>query len=682
MNAYHASARTEREKGEYFKRLVRVFLENDDTQKQYYSVVVPFAEWAASHGWSSADTGIDLVATLADSSGFAAIQCKFYAPDHSIQKRDIDKFISMASNELFTRLIIVDTTRKDFGRNAKSTLDKLSKDWNRIGINELEASRIDWSRFVHTGKVGLAPKKTIRDHQREALAAVEDGLGKADRGKLIMACGTGKTFTALRIAETLAGTGKHVLFMVPSLALMSQTVREWKNDCQEDFTAFSACSDAKVGRRVDPDSLDLNVHDLAFPATTDPEKIAKQVSDARSERMTVVFSTYHSIDVLTRAQQQFGLPEFDLAICDEAHRTTGVTLKGEDDSNFVRIHSNDYVAAKKRLYMTATPRIFAEAAKRKADDHGAELASMDDATKFGEDLFHRGFGWAVENELLTDYKVVVLAVDEGLISQTIQNRLKDGPELTLDDTTKIIGCYKALTKSDLAADLEFDPRPMKRALAFCRTIKKSEIIEDEFTQVVEEYTRSELVNNAAQLQTEIRRIDGSCNASTREGMLNWLKEDADDNACRILTNARVLSEGVDVPALDAIMFMHPRKSQIDGLAHFQIAYPGQEINKEDLFYFIYGLLHSPEYRERFKNNLAKQIPRIPAVKSFDVFAVFRGVWFIFLGQAAATRQALQSRKSARRLFSRQHLTANRALAPALDQRHPDGGTPRPVPCLP
>ena len=202
-----------------------------------------------------------------------------------------------------------------------------------------------------------------------------------------MACGTGKTFTALQIAETLAGTEKHVLFMVPSLALMSQTVREWKNDCQEDFTAFSACSDAKVGRRVDPDSLDLNVHDLAFPATTDPEKIAKQVNDARSERMTVVFSTYHSIDVLTRAQQQFGLPEFDLVICDEAHRTTGVTLKDEDDSNFVRIHSNDYVAAKKRLYMTATPRIFAEAAKRKADDHGAELASMDDATKFGVKTF-------------------------------------------------------------------------------------------------------------------------------------------------------------------------------------------------------------------------------------------------------------------------------------------------------
>ncbi|EBA14409.1 hypothetical protein RSK20926_02032 [Roseobacter sp. SK209-2-6] len=563
LNTYRQAARTEREKGDYFEKLVRVFLENDDTQKQFYSKVITFADWAGAQGWSNADTGIDLVATLADGSGYAAIQCKFYAPDHSIQKPDIDSFISAASNDLFTRLVIADTTHKEFGRNAKETLDKLSKEWNRIGINELEASRIDWSQFVRTGTISLAAKKTLRDHQRDALNAVASGFETADRGKLIMACGTGKTFTGLRIAETLAGQGKRVLFMVPSLALMSQTVREWKNDCQEEFTAFSACSDTKVGRRADADSLDLNVHDLAFPATTDPEKIARQVTDAPADQMTVVFSTYHSIDVLTRAQKQHGLPEFDLVICDEAHRTTGVTLKDEDDSNFVRIHDNEFVAAKKRLYMTATPRIFADTAKRKADDHDAKLASMDDEEKFGKDLFHRGFGWAVENELLTDYKVVVLAVDEGLISQTIQNRLKDGPELTLDDATKIIGCYKALTKTDLAADLEFDPRPMKRALAFCQSIKKSTIIEEEFTQVVDEYIGNELIDDNRHLHTEVRHVDGTFNASTRDEMLNWLKADAGDDTCRILTNAKVLSEGVDVPALDAIMFMHPRKSQID-----------------------------------------------------------------------------------------------------------------------
>ncbi|MFW2588136.1 DEAD/DEAH box helicase [Sagittula sp. SSi028] len=563
LEEYRASARTEREKGDYFERLIRVFMENDDTQRQYYSKVEPFADWAASRGWSNTDTGIDLVGTLSDGSGFAAIQCKFYAPNQTIQKPDIDSFISASSNDLFTRLVIADTTHKELGRNTQETLDKLSKEWNRISVAELEASRIDWSQFIRSGTVSLAPKKQLRDHQRDALREVQTGLETADRGKLIMACGTGKTFTGLRIAETLAGPGKRVLFMVPSLALMSQTVREWKNDSENPFTAFSACSDTKVGRRADADSLDLNVHDLAFPATTDPEKLARQVLSAPSDQMTVVFSTYHSIDVLTRAQKNHDLPEFDLVICDEAHRTTGVTLKDEDDSTFVRIHDNAYVAAKKRLYMTATPRIFADTAKRKADDYDARLASMDDEDKFGKDLFHRGFGWAVENQLLTDYKVVVLAVDEGLVSQTIQNRLKDGPELTLDDATKIIGCYKALTKSDLAKDLEFDPRPMKRALAFCQSIKKSEIIEDEFTQVVDEYVGNDLIDDDRHLSTEVRHIDGSYNASSREELLNWLKADAGDNTCRILTNAKVLSEGVDVPALDAIMFMHPRKSQID-----------------------------------------------------------------------------------------------------------------------
>ncbi|QLF72073.1 DEAD/DEAH box helicase (plasmid) [Peteryoungia desertarenae] len=563
LESYRSAARSEREKGDYFERLIRVFLENDDIQKQYYSEVLPFGEWAKANGWKGNDTGIDLVARLADGSGYAAIQCKFYAPTQSIQKPDIDSFISASSNDVFTRLIIADTTQKEFGRNAIETLDKLSKDWNRIGIAELEASRIDWSQFIRTGNVSLAPKKQLRDHQSDALRAVVEGLQIADRGKMIMACGTGKTFTGLRIAEAIAGRGKRVLFMVPSLALMSQTVREWKNDCQEEFTAFSACSDAKVGRNADADSLDLNVHDLAFPATTDSEKIARQVLDASSDKMTVVFSTYHSIDVLSRAQRNHGLPEFDLVVCDEAHRTTGVTLKDEDDSAFVRIHSNAHVAAKKRLYMTATPRIFGDAAKRKADDHDAELASMDDETKFGKDLFHRGFGWAVENDLLTDYKVIVLAVDEGLISTTIQNRLKNGPELTLDDATKIIGCYKALTKADLAADVEFDPRPMRRALAFCQSIAKSKIIEDEFAKVVEEYTANEQIDDARNLDVEVEHVDGSFNANQRETLLNWLKADAGDNTCRILTNAKVLSEGVDVPALDAIMFMHPRKSQID-----------------------------------------------------------------------------------------------------------------------
>ena len=557
LAAYSAEARSEREKGDYFERLVRVFLEHDETQKQVYSAVQPFGDWAKAQGWSSTDTGIDLVATLADGSGYAAIQCKFHAVGHSIQKPDLDSFIAAASNDLFSRLVIVDTTQKDFGPNALNTLYNLSKDWNRIGLADLEASRINWSLFVRTGSVSLAPKKEIRDHQRDALQSVIEGLRQADRGKMIMACGTGKTFTALRIAETMVGPGGVVLYMVPSLALMSQTVRGWTNDAQSELSAFAACSDAKVGRRSDPDSLDLNRHDLAFPATTDPARLAKAVHGSVPDRMTVVFSTYHSIDVVSRAQKDHGLPAFDLVICDEAHRTTGVTLKDEDDSAFVRIHSDDHVVAKKRLYMTATPRIFGDAAKRKADDHDAELASMDDMSRFGEDLFHRGFGWAVQNDLLTDYKVVVLAVDEGLISATVQNRLREGHELKLDDATRIIGCYKALN-ARAAADYQ---RPMKRALAFCESIDKSKIIENETVLVVKEYFASDLIDDTPHLEPEVRHVDGSFNVGAREELLSWLEDDVD--ACRILTNARVLSEGVDVPALDAIMFMHPRKSQID-----------------------------------------------------------------------------------------------------------------------
>ena len=532
-------------------------------QRQTYSKVWSYTDWAQEHNWHGNDTGIDLVAEMADGTGLAAIQCKFYSLGHTIQKTDIDTFISAASNDIFRRLVIVDTTNTEFGRNANVTLNTISKEWNRIQLSHIAESPIDWRQFFRTGDLILSPKKELRDHQKDALNAVVGGLQKADRGKLIMACGTGKTFTGLKIAETIAGKGKCVLFMVPSLALMSQTVTEWKNDCETDFTAFSACSDVQVGKRRDADSLDLNIHDLAFPATTDPARLAQQVLKAADDKMTVVFSTYHSIDVLTRAQRDHGLPEFDLVICDEAHRTTGVTLKDEDDSNFVRIHDNAYVKATKRLYMTATPRVFGDGAKRKADDHDAELASMDDVEKFGEDLFHRGFGWAVQNNLLSDYKVVVLAVDMGLVSDTIQNRLKDGPELSLDDATKIIGCYKALTKQNLAADLNFDPEPMRRALAFCQTIDKSKVIEAEFAKVVEEYTQSDPINSTRHLTTEVRHIDGGDNATKRKDRLDWLKEETPPNTCRILTNAKVLSEGVDVPALDAIMFMHPRKSQID-----------------------------------------------------------------------------------------------------------------------
>jgi len=559
-------SRSEFEKGAYFERLVKVYLENDALQRQYYDKVWHFADWAKEQGLPAKDTGIDLVARHADGSGYCAIQCKFYSSDHRIQKPDIDSFVAAASSKEFVSLVLVDTTLHDLSPNAQAVFDNLDRDYHRIALSDLEKSQIDWATYLREERVALLKPKILRPHQEEALEAVREGLQEADRGKLIMACGTGKTFTALKIAEELAGAGKLVLFMVPSLALMSQSVREWKNDCAEDFLAFSVCSDVKVGKRqASNDVIRFTVHDLAFPATTDAGKVAEQIAQADREKMVVVFSTYQSIQAISDAQKLHGLPEFDLIICDEAHRTTGATLAGEDESNFVRIHSNDHVAGKKRLYMTATPKVFGDNAKSRAKIHAVELASMDDEEKFGKELFYRGFSWAVEKNLLSDYKVIVLAVDEGLVSDNLQNRLAEGSELRLDDATKIVGCYKALTKQNLIGENSDNPKPMKRALAFCKNIAVSKMIRDEFTQVVEEFTASETDDDTTRpaLHVETRHVDGTFNAKEREECLDWLKAETDPDVCRILTNARCLSEGVDVPALDAIMFLHPRNSQID-----------------------------------------------------------------------------------------------------------------------
>jgi len=567
---YRASAKTEREKGSYFERLAVAFLKNDPGMANEYEDAWLFSEWAKAEGLDGRDTGIDAVAKLRGADGFCAIQCKFYAEGHRIQKADIDSFFTASGKRHFARRLIIDTTDAPWSGNAEAALDGQSIETTRLGLDRLEASPIDWSAYFLRDEVRVSAKKQMRQHQADALAAVREGLAEADRGKVIMACGTGKTFTALKIAEHSVGKGGRVLFLVPSLALMSQTIREWTIDSETPLRSFAACSDVQVGkRRKDAsDVAEVDLHDLDYPATTNAANFARRAAQPDAERMTVVFSTYQSIQVISDAQQRHGLPEFDLIVCDEAHRTTGATLAGEDESNFVKIHNQSFIAGRKRIYMTATPRVFGEAVKAKASEASAELASMDDEALYGKTLFVRGFGWAVENKLLTDYKVLVLAVDEGMVSTGVQNRLADGgSELKLDDATKIIGCYKALTKAGLKNELLIDPDPMRRALAFCKDINSSKMVRSEFAVVVSEYLASdegkEVFGDAQPLDCELHHVDGTMGAKERNWHLDWLKEDHGSHACRILTNARCLSEGVDVPALDAILFMHPRKSQID-----------------------------------------------------------------------------------------------------------------------
>ncbi|WP_035451554.1 DEAD/DEAH box helicase [Bartonella birtlesii] len=572
LQSYRDHTEGARDRGTSFEKFVIAYLTQDPLQCQEYEKVQTYRDWAREHGWDGTDIGIDLVAKIRDEEGYAAIQCKFYSANHQIKKEDIDSFIAASGKAPFTRRILIDSTEGNWSNNADLTCEGQRIRIQRINLFDLENSQIDWASFESKGEATLKKKelKKLLDHQQEALKAVCESLQEADRGKLIMACGTGKTFTSLKIAETLAGQGKRVLFLVPSLSLMSQTIREWTTDTEIPLRSFAVCSDTQVGKRrkAQDDAAELDISDLALPATTDAQKLGEKANKTSPDAMTVVFATYHSIQVISDAQKRYALPEFDLIICDEAHRTTGAVLgTDKSESEFIKVHDNSIIRGKKRLYMTATPRIFSDNAKKQANEIDAVLASMDDEELYGKILYSYSFSHAVKNGLLTPYKIIVLGVDEGEVSKSIQHLMTDeNYELILDDRTKIVGCYQALTKMDLKIDLGDDTRPMHRALAFCRDIKTSERIRDTFN---DEEVKKDLLDlhenhkNIPPLNCQADHINGKSGAKDRTIKLDWLKEDAGENVCRILTNVRCLSEGVDVPSLDAVMFLHPRKSQVD-----------------------------------------------------------------------------------------------------------------------
>ena len=578
---FRAAAVSEREKGTYFEELFVQYLRNEPTYRDLYSDVWTYADWATTQGLDKKDTGIDLVAKTQGTNEFHAIQCKFYAEGHRVVKADIDSFFTASGKKIFSRRVIV-TTTSNWSDNAEVALFDQHPPVTKIDLNDLENSQIDWAQYnPDKNKANAAPvlkqKKQLRDHQKTALAAVQTGLQEAPRGKLIMACGTGKTFTALKIAESLAGKGKRVLFLVPSLSLLSQTLTEWTQESDTLLHSFAVCSDSDVGkkRKTDDDTVQTFVHELRYPATTEPKRLAQEMQARHdASHMSVVFSTYHSIQVISDAQHQHGLADFDLIICDEAHRTTGATFGDEDESAFVKVHDAEFLRAAKRLYMTATPRIYGEQAKAKADKEDVALCSMDDEKLYGKELYVISFSESVKRGLLCDYKVIVLAVEESHINRRLQLLLKDeNNTLKVDDAAKIVGCWKALAKVGTQEELIGDTDPMRKAVAFCQVIEaskggkvhkiSSKQIAGMFQRVVETYQESEDVEDGARLICEAEHVDGGMNATEKETKLNWLKAETPANTCRILSNVRCLSEGVDVPALDAVLFLTPRNSQVD-----------------------------------------------------------------------------------------------------------------------
>ena len=577
LNTFRTTAASEREKGTYFEELIVCYLRNEATYRDLYSDVWTYGDWAALEGLDKRDAGIDLVAKTAGTAEYHAIQCKLYATDYKLQKKDIDSFFTASGKKPFTHRIIVSTCLH-WSEHAEEALRDQQPPVSKIDLNDLENSQIDWAQYQpKVAAPVIKPKKQLREHQKNALAAALQGFQTVNRGKLIMACGTGKTFTSLKIAEAQAGAGKRVLFLVPSLSLLSQTLTEWTQESATPLHSFAVCSDSDVGkkRKKEDDMVQTFTHELRYPATTEPARLAAEMSKRHdAEHMSVVFSTYHSINVISRAQKEHGLPPFDLVVCDEAHRTTGATFGDEDESNFVKVHDAGFLQAVKRLYMTATPRIYGETAKASADKDNVALCSMDDEALYGPELFVITFSEAVKRGLLVDYKVIVLAVEERHVNRRLQQLLASPDnDLKMDDAAKIVGCWKALAKQGLEDELNGDSAAMKRAVAFCQVIEvnkgakthkvSSKNIANMFQAVVEAYQASEEDETVAQLACEAAHVDGSMNASEKEAKLSWLKAEPPADTCRILSNVRCLSEGVDVPALDAVLFLTPRNSQVD-----------------------------------------------------------------------------------------------------------------------
>lgn len=582
LTQYREVSQTEREKGTYFEELICTYLRYEATYSDLYSDVWMFNDWANQHpefNISAKDTGIDLVALTRGSNEYHAIQCKCYAEDYRLQKSDIDSFFTASGQKPFAHRVIVTTTNL-WSENAEASLFNQQPAVTKIDLHDLESSQIEWEKYQPNQEPILRPKFDPREHQKTAIKVVTVGLTTADRGKLIMACGTGKTFTSLKIAEQLAGKGKRVLFLVPSLSLLSQTLTEWTQQSKTPLHSFAVCSDSHVGkkRKKDDDVVQTFAHELRYPATTKADKLAKEITKRHDDsHMSVVYSTYHSIDVISKAQQQHDLADFDLIICDEAHRTTGSKFTDDSESNFVKVHDADFIKADKRLYMTATPRIFGDAAKIKEEQGEVALFSMDNEKHYGKTLHTINFSEAVSRNLLCDYKVIVLTVDAKHISSRLQGLLADeNNSLKVDDAAKIVGCWKALSKQSVQDDFEDDSNHMQRAVAFCQVIEpsgekarthkvSSKQISSMFQEVIEAYQEAEedQDNQHATLHCEASHIDGSMNASAKEKQINWLKAEPAEDTCKILSNVRCLSEGVDVPALDAVLFLTPRNSQVD-----------------------------------------------------------------------------------------------------------------------
>ena len=558
-------AETQRDRGTYFEYLARAYFQNEPTYQNEFKNVWLLADVPEEFGIPKVDLGVDLAAEKYTGE-LVAIQAKFY--NHTIQKSNIDSFLGELGKDYYESGIIVASTDK-WGKNAEKALADRS-DVIRIGLSDLRNSQIDWSKFSFESPevVTVKAKKKLRYYQESAIQSALNHFRENDRGQLIMAPGTGKTFTSLKIAEAMAREASKeqytILYLVPSIQLLTQTLRGWNNDTEMTMSSMAVTSDRNASRgsvKQDESNIAIKASDIGYPATTSSKKVVENYLELMTrpkKELLVVFGTYQSIEVLGKAQKD-GFPEFDLIIADEAHRTTGAKALGDEASSFTKVHSNLNVKGTKRLYQTATPKLYGSDAKKKAEENSIVISSMDDETLYGSVFYRLGFGDAISHDILTDYKLMVLAVDETVVQKDMQKSLADSENgLNIDDVGRIIGVWNGMIKRESFSD-KVSGEPMQRAIAFSRTIEDSKRLSQQFENVVNDY-----LNSDEGYSVNVRHVDGSMNALEKNEALDWLaSDDLPEDSARILSNVRFLTEGIDVPNLDAIIFLSPRKSQVD-----------------------------------------------------------------------------------------------------------------------
>ena len=446
-----------------FEWLCKWFLENAPRYRGQFERIWLWSDWPDRWG---TDAGIDIVAQTRTGELWA-IQAKADHPDRAITKREIDSFLSESNRSQFAYRLLMATT-DDIGATARRTLHGQEKTVGLVLRGHFLAEEVRWPVQIGATAAKL-PRWKARPHQATAIKAVVNGFRAYDRGRLIMACGTGKTLTALWIAEKLQSSV--TLILAPSLSLVQQNLAEWGRHSTADFDTLVVCSDESVVQR-DKDTAVQSTADLGVKVTTDPTEIRKFLSERRN-RPGVVFATYQSSDRIATAQAGIANP-FDLAICDEAHR-----LAGNAEGLFATVLDGKKIKARKRLFMTATPRYIKDNVKHRAAELEFELVSMDDEHVFGPEFHVLTFHEAISADppLLTDYQVVVIGVTDSEAKAWVEDahlvRTADGLSTDARTLAAQIGLAKAMKKYDLRKIITFHSSVAKAARFVDPTLRDS-----------------------------------------------------------------------------------------------------------------------------------------------------------------------------------------------------------------